>query len=309
VDVATTGAYTLSYTVSDTAGNQVSVNRTVNVAPMGPWTFTNAGATGRLGPTQAQINTSYAGTSLEGEVTINATNQGIQEWAVPAAGTYSIEVHGAEGGYPTAYSGISGKGARMKGEFQLNKSVVLKILVGQEGSSSTHDGTGGGGTFVSHNNNTPIIVAGGGGGGSSSSSGGNGLTGTSGGASSDGAQGDGGTNAEGGTAPSHAASGAGFTGNSQPGSHPSHLGYSFVNGGNGGHGQYKNDFDGGFGGGGSSHGAGWGGGGGGGYSGGGAYTWTFGGGGGGSFNSGTNQDNQAGVNEGHGKVIITYIGN
>ena len=33
------------------------------------------------------------------------------------------------------------------------------------------------------------------------------------------------------------------------------------------------------------------------------------GGGGGSFNSGTNQDNQAGVNEGHGKVIITYIGN
>ena len=24
---------------------------------------------------------------------------------------------------------------------------------------------------------------------------------------------------------------------------------------------------------------------------------------------GTNQDNQAGVNEGHGKVIITYIGN
>ena len=31
--------------------------------------------------------------------------------------------------------------------------------------------------------------------------------------------------------------------------------------------------------------------------------------GGGSYNSGTNQDNQAGVNEGHGKVVITWIGN
>ena len=32
-----------------------------------------------------------------------------------------------------------------------------------------------------------------------------------------------------------------------------------------------------------------------------------GGGGGGSFNSGTNQNNQAGANAGHGKVVITLI--
>ena len=50
-DVNTTGTYTLNYSVSDTAGNQADINRTVNVQPMGPWTFTNAGATGRLGPT------------------------------------------------------------------------------------------------------------------------------------------------------------------------------------------------------------------------------------------------------------------
>ena len=30
---------------------------------------------------------------------------------------------------------------------------------------------------------------------------------------------------------------------------------------------------------------------------------------GGSYNAGTNQDNQSGVNEGHGKVIISFIGN
>ena len=90
LDVNTTGTYTLNYSVSDTAGNQADINRTVNVLPMGPWTFTNAGATGRLGPTQAQINTSYAGTTLEGLVTINT--QGIQEWTVPAERNLQIEV-------------------------------------------------------------------------------------------------------------------------------------------------------------------------------------------------------------------------
>ena len=72
---------------------------------------------------------------------------------------------------------------------------------------------------------------------------------------------------------------------------------------------------GGFGGGGGQS---WGGGagGGGGYSGGGGSGWSGGspnsnapGGGGGSYNAGTNQDNQSGVNEGHGKVIISFIGN
>ena len=48
---------------------------------------------------------------------------------------------------------------------------------------------------------------------------------------------------------------------------------------------------------------------GGGYSGGGGTGNNGVSGGGGSYNSGTNQDNQAGANEGHGKVIITYIGN
>ena len=33
------------------------------------------------------------------------------------------------------------------------------------------------------------------------------------------------------------------------------------------------------------------------------------GGGGGSYNSGSNQDNKVGVGRGHGKVVITYVGN
>ena len=64
------------------------------------YTFTNAGASGRLGPTQSQVNTAYQGTTLENEVTVNT--QGIQEWAVPATGHYQIESWGARG----ATSGI-----------------------------------------------------------------------------------------------------------------------------------------------------------------------------------------------------------
>ena len=310
VDVATTGAYTLSYTVSDTAGNQVSVNRTVNVAPMGPWTFTNAGATGRLGPTQAQINTSYAGTSLEGAVTINATHQGIQEWTVPAGGTYRIEVFGARGGGTNGSPNSGGLGAIMRGSFSLSESDQLKILVGQMGSQYSYDGSGGGGTFVTTLSNSPLIIAGGGGGTTQSGSvpGRDALTTNNGGHSTQSTS-NGGTNGSGGTASSNAGSGAGLLTDGAGGSRDYHKGVSFINGGMGGQGQFYLGFDGGFGGGATTHGGGWGGAGGGGYSGGGARGTADGGGGGGSFNTGTNPDNEAGSNSGHGKVIITYIGN
>ncbi len=60
------------------------------------YTFTTAGSTGRLGPTQTQINTAYSGTTLAGQVTVNT--QGIQEWIVPASGNYRFTVRGAAGG-------------------------------------------------------------------------------------------------------------------------------------------------------------------------------------------------------------------
>jgi hypothetical protein len=324
VDVATTGAYTLSYTVSDTAGNQVSVNRTVNVAPMGPWTFTNAGATGRLGPTQVQINTSYAGTSLEGAVTINATHQGIQEWTVPASGSYKIEAYGAQGGNAGSFNG--GKGALMKGFFTLSHGYSLKILVGQQGGNYERNldsitSGGGGGSFVSTSSNSALMVAGGGGGSHHASthfsSNGHNATIETYGTTSIGGVGS--NNGLGGGSPGAYAGGGGggFSGNGATSSSgQDRRGYSFINGGNGGFGTLHTSTSvssvGGFGGGGG----GWVNnetrpGGGGGYSGGNGSDFVSpeSGGGGGSYNIGTNQDNQAGVNEGHGKVIITYIGN
>ena len=42
---------------------------TTSVFAQFTYTFTNAGATGETGPTQAQINSAYASTNLNGAVT------------------------------------------------------------------------------------------------------------------------------------------------------------------------------------------------------------------------------------------------
>ena len=96
-------------------------------------TFTNAAATGRYGPTQAQVNTAYDGTILDDAVTINT--QGIQEWTVPSTGTYTIEAWGAMGG--VGINSAAGLGARMRSDFTLTQGTVLKILVGQKPAASS----------------------------------------------------------------------------------------------------------------------------------------------------------------------------
>ena len=52
------------------------------------YNFSNAGATGVSGPTQAQVNSTYSASTLAGQVTISGS--GIQQWVVPATGVYSI---------------------------------------------------------------------------------------------------------------------------------------------------------------------------------------------------------------------------
>jgi hypothetical protein len=270
-----------------------------------PYEFSNAGVTGRNGPTLAQVNAAYAGTNLAGD--INMSTQGIQEWTVPVTGTYTIAAFGAQGGNGSNENGssttIGGLGAIMKGEFALTAGEKLKILVGQKGSEETsysyRPGGGGGGTFVIKSDNTKLIIAGGGGGGGNPSygqtDGGNGIveetnmnTGSLG---------------NGGDASSYNGGGAGFTGNgSAVSTTPAD---SFTNGGKGGNPTgHANQSVGGFGGGGAARLLP---GGGGGYSGGKATgTWAGSGSayGGGSFNAGTNQDNKAGENEDHGRLLI-----
>ena len=136
------------------------------------YTFTNAGAEGREGPTQEQIDATYSGTNLDGKVTINT--RGIQEvgGALPD-GNYSIEATAPNG--KSLIPSIVGHGAVIYGEFLLSKNETLKILVGQQGESNFTESSsynkwhgGSGGSFVCrypYDTNASILVIAGGGAG------------------------------------------------------------------------------------------------------------------------------------------------
>ncbi|MFZ0596234.1 MAG: HYR domain-containing protein [Flavobacterium sp.] len=273
-------------------------------------TFTNAGATGRFGPTQAQVNAAYGA----GVVTINT--QGIQEWKVPKTGKYSIQALGASGGNAPASNFIGGNGANISGEVDLTAGEIIKIVVGQQGqaTSDNYGAGGGGGSFVTTFTNTAIVVAGGGGGAgleddaskeaSITTTANNGENG-----------GNGGTALNGGNVGSGnyiaGAGGGGFNTNGSDGlERPSKGGISFLNGAVGGLNQDGSNGGGFGGGGGGADNCGYGGGGGG-YAGGGPAGYDGGcggnGGGAGSFNSGANQNNTGGSNSGMGKVVITLL--
>ncbi|MDW8849359.1 gliding motility-associated C-terminal domain-containing protein [Flavobacterium sp. MMLR14_040] len=272
-------------------------------------TFTNAGATGRFGPTQAECDTAYGA----GVVTINT--QGIQEWKVPTTGKYTIQALGASGGNATSPGFMGGNGASMIGEVDLVKDEIIKIVVGQQGeaTSDNYGAGGGGGSFITTFSNTPIMVAGGGGGAgledssskeaSIATTANNGLNGGNGGTALNGGNVGSGINIAG-------AGGGGFNTNGSDGTaRPSQGGFSFLNGSVGG--INESISAGGFGGGGGGAiNCGYGGGGGG-YAGGGPSGYNGGcggnGGGAGSFNSGANQINIGGANSGMGKVIITLL--
>ncbi|MCX6303530.1 MAG: glycine-rich protein [Bacteroidetes bacterium] len=278
------------------------------------YTFTNCGVYGRLGPNQTQANSAYNGTSLQGSVTIYGS--GLQKWVVPATGTYTIDAYGAQGGtvtsnlsgtdYNYAYLGLhvsgshhaGGKGARIKGDFDLATGDVLYIMAGQMGMSknrSDYGGGGGGATYVTKEVTSssyylpslskyisPLVTAAGGGGGGDDAmpvpSGGGRATLTG--------------STTGGTAVS-AGGGGGLSGDGA-----ALGGISFVNGGAGYNATYGG---GGFGGGGGAYD---GGGGGGGHQGGAGIN-TRGGLGGLSFNDGSNQTNTSDSRVGHGYVVIT----
>ena len=68
------------------------------------FTFTNAGKTGREGPTLAQCQSAYAGQVWLNNY-FNVSNQGIQEWTVPKSGNYQFILRGANGVPSTGASG------------------------------------------------------------------------------------------------------------------------------------------------------------------------------------------------------------
>lgn len=275
---------------------------TVTTESPGTFSFSTCGATFSTGPSQSACNNTYAGSNLQGDVSVSG---GYQSWVVPVTGTYRIEAWGGQGGRATSYSYQGGQGARMRGDFSLTQGETLLILVGQQAQSNSHGGGGGGGSFVtrgtSRGSSTLLLAAGGGGGAGTSGgrSGYHGTTSTS-GSSATYSGGSGGNGGSSGNNSGWGGGGAGFSGNGGPDNSYGGTSYSFRSGGTGGPRNHScgATAQGGFGGGGGCNG----GGGGGGYSGGGA-----GGGGGGSYNGGSSQSNSSGSRSGNGAVTITYL--
>jgi hypothetical protein len=321
--------------IDDNAGGGTSP--APSLYPFTSATFSPGGQTGRTGPSLVQARsglTSTGSDTWKNDTSFFNTSNGIQLWTVPQTGVYRIEAWGAEGGNNFTYADPPGRGARMRGDFALTSGEIIRILVGQQGTtvnSSCEGASGGGGTFVIRTpyttNGSILVIAGGGGGAGTTAglrAGIDGWTGDS-GLVSNGGNVSGGINGAGGAQPPgtpcsnswSSGSGGGFFTNGggpagAPGNSDTGGGFSFVNGGNGGDRLRGNSArDGAFGGGGVGQ---YGGGGGGGYGGGGGgqgtacdcSTWR-GGGGGGSFNSGSNQSNLSGARTGAGQVTITLL--
>jgi hypothetical protein len=268
--------------------------------------FTTCGVSvGPAGPTQAQCTAAYgAGNTLNGAVTVAA---GIQQWTVPFTGNYVITAAGAQGGNDP-YTVAGGLGAQMTGTFALTAGQVLEIVVGQQGTPVNATGNaanggagGGGGSFVWVSGAAlPLIAAGGGGGSCLDDSGVAAETGQPGVTTTAGSNATSGTNAgtNGGNSTCQDGGNGWLTVMTNPvGGAPGwnyNSGGGFGGGGGGGYncgGNYIHTA-----------------GGGGGYSGGGGGTvaYEYAGGGGGSYNAGTAQNNQGGVQTGAGQVTITF---
>jgi hypothetical protein len=310
------------------AARAFGFGRSADAPPAGPlysfssFTFTNAGITGRLGPTLADCTSSYNTTTfpwLTDTNFFNVVTQGYQLWTVPDTGLYDITAVGAVGGIGPSPSGAAGRGAQMKSTFTLTKGDKLQIIVGQAGSGTGgntcgQDGGGGGGSFVFTSGGTILLAAGGGGGGSNNtfnrdvtrrdapdSTSGNNGSGTTGGA--------GGTSGNGGSVQSGSCvqgggAGAGvFSAGATNGQ--SNAAATYSQGFTGGLGSFAGGF-----GGGGGNGVSYAGGGGGGYSGGGGgglqecSCADMGNGGGGGSYSSTTYTYTANVGTGQGSVTI-----
>jgi len=304
VNINVVGAYTVTYTVTDSKGGRAVATRSVNVVPNNSFVF----------------NTTMA----------------IQTWVVPSAGTYRIEVWGAEGGWRLGLHPHGGRGARMRGDFLLSAGTTLNIIVGQQGRSSSNPNLatgvgGGGGSFVytGIRGGSGLLIAAGGGGGqggafvapgtdaSISTSSNLAMNWGGGGCGGHKAIGHGGRAGYIMVLDEFSSSGAGGFGWLSDGDNGGRVnpapaqGAVFPNGG-----FASTGANGGFGGGGGGNDSS--GGGGGGYTGGGGGNTCLyealidevicgAGGGGGSFNAGTNQSNNAGAKTGNGLITITLL--
>ncbi len=130
------------------------------------FTFTNAGFTGRIGPTLANFlaayNTAtYPWLNNTAYYNVDSTFRGYQLWTVPVSGNYQFQVRGASSG------SLSSKGAAalITATLNLNQNDKIWIICGQRANSNTEVGEGGSWVVLSNAGavagSTALIVAGG----------------------------------------------------------------------------------------------------------------------------------------------------
>ncbi|XP_040854003.1 leukocyte tyrosine kinase receptor-like isoform X3 [Ochotona curzoniae] len=107
----------------------------------GPWLFSTCGASGRRGPTQAQCDGAYAGSSVA--VTVGAAGplRGVQQWWAPSPGQYLISAYGAAGGKGAKNHLSRAHGVFVSAVFSLGRGQPLYILVGQQGEDACPGGS------------------------------------------------------------------------------------------------------------------------------------------------------------------------
>ncbi|XP_008054599.1 leukocyte tyrosine kinase receptor [Carlito syrichta] len=105
------------------------------------WLFSTCGASGRRGPTQAQCDGTYAGSSVAVTVEASGPRRGAQLWRAPGAGQYLISAYGAAGGKGARNHLSRAHGVFISAIFSLGRGEPLYILVGQQGEDACPGGS------------------------------------------------------------------------------------------------------------------------------------------------------------------------
>ena len=203
--IGAVGTTSVTFRVTDTVSG-ATLDRTFSIVgftglfPFTSFKFTNAGKTGRDGPSLNEIRahadydtnanshgypppswdmTDSSLFNLGVENNGGVSRNGFQLWTVPADGNYTIQAQGAMGGdAPVSPAASPGKGARVQADFALTQGTKINILVGQGGMATTittgyphpspgASNGGGGATWVLKQNfttstNDIYLIAGGG---------------------------------------------------------------------------------------------------------------------------------------------------
>eukprot|EP00798_Chlamydomonas_sp_ICE-L_P025528 gene25528-11176_t len=147
------------YTFTVTPYNSINVpgtataQSTTTLTGSTSMTFTSCGATLRLGPTAANMLSTYGSSVTLGSF------RGYQNYTIPLTQSHTITCYGASGGSGTY---LGGNGGVVSATFNLSVGQIIIVIVGQKGGLSSagnsQEGGGGGGTWVVDSATSNLLI-------------------------------------------------------------------------------------------------------------------------------------------------------